>query len=71
MKFVISFCLILVSDYSLATDNYYHDEVANTYWEDFAIRAMDSSDNYELYKLRKDLCARIDCGKISIGEATD
>jgi len=54
-----------------AQENYCHDEEVNADWDDLAIRAVDHTDVINLYKLRKNLCAQIDNGEITIDEATE
>ena len=56
---------------AIAQENYCHDEEANADWDDLAIRAVDHTDVINLYKLRKELCAQIDNGEITVDEATE
>ena len=73
MKRLIAILISGISSLGFATEptSYCHDKEVNAYWEDLAIQAMDSSDVIRLYKLRKDLCAQIDRGEISVENATD
>ena len=51
--------------------NYCHDDATNAEWESIAKRATANSKVMGLYKLRKDLCARVDHGELSVEEATE
>ena len=68
-KTILLFAVLI--QVAMAQENYCHDEDANAYWDDLAIRAVDHSDVINLYKLRKELCAQIDSGELTVDEATE
>ena len=53
-----------------ATINYCHDEEVNKDWERIA-NSYNEPEIKELYRLRKDLCAKVDLGEITLDEAID
>ncbi len=71
MKVVVLFWLYFLYTITYATENYCHDEEANTYWDDLAIYYVDRMDVTNLVKLRNQLCWQVDTGEICVEDATE
>ncbi len=70
-KVVHLLIITLICHVAYATENYCHDAETNEYWENLKIRAADNIDIINLANYRKDLCAQVERGELTVQEATD
>jgi hypothetical protein len=67
----ILLCVIsLIGESVAATINYCHDDEVNRDWEKLVLNHKEPEIG-ELYRLRKDLCKKVDQGEMKLDEAID